>query len=340
MALCLRTLVLTVIFTLLWLATFAGEQPRSALNAELSAHQRAALAEPAAPPVGPRQGALVIGGGGTLSRAIWEKFIELAGGPSAPIVIVPTASSLESFGDDWPTIRTLRSLGVKDLTVLHTRDRSVADSKEFIKPLLRAKGVWISGGKQLRLVSTYFGTQTQKALFEVLERGGVIGGTSAGATIQGIYASFPGRSDTPYEPGFGFLRNTVIDQHLLVRRRENDLTNIIQEHPDVLGIGIDEKTAIVVQDDTMDVLGESKVAIYDGNRDRDGDEPGYYFLEPGDRFDLRTRSEVTVPAEAAVHAESVVDGKTSAPAHGKVRTVSNTTTIPSPQPVSTASGGQ
>lgn len=292
MALGLRIVVIGMLVALLFTAGFVLPQPRLWVATSNDVHNQGLFSQAAERPIGPRQGALVIGGGGTLSRSIWEKFIELAGGPTSPIVVVPTASGFETFGDDWPTIRTLRSLGVKDLTILHTRDRSVADTDEFIKPLQRAKGVWITGGKQLRLVATYLGTQTQQALMGVLERGGVIGGTSAGATIQGIYASFPGRSETPYEPGFGFLRNVVIDQHLLARRRENDLTYIVQEHPDVLGIGIDEKTAVVVQDDTMDVLGESKVAIYDASHPREDDEPGYYFLEPGDRFNLRTRSEL------------------------------------------------
>lgn len=247
------------------------------------------------PAVGPSNGSLVIGGGGTLDTVIWKRFLELAGGPEAPIVIVPTASSFADrycSTDDCPAVKVLRSVGAKNVSVVHTNDRDVADSDEFVAPLKRARGVWITGGNQWRLVAAYIGTQTQRALAGVLDRGGVIGGTSAGATIQGVFASFPGRGATPYEPGFGFLRNVAIDQHLLARHRENDLVHVVRDHPDLLGIGIDEATAVIVQDDCMDVVGDSKVAIYDPTYHGDDDERPYYFLSPGDRFNLRTRTDM------------------------------------------------
>lgn len=248
--------------------------------------------------VGPPNGSLVIGGGGQLGTTIWQKFLELAGGPEAPIVILPTASGAADrydTSDNWPSVRALRSVGAKNVSVVHTRDRGVADTDEFVAPLKRARGVWITGGNQWRLAATYLGTQTQRALFGVLERGGVIGGTSAGATIQGVFASFPGRGDKPYEPGFGFLRKVAIDQHLLARHRENDLVEVVRDHPEMLGIGIDESTAVIVQDDCMDVLGDSKVAIYDPSYQGDEDDRPYYFLSPGARFNLRTRSDMSEP---------------------------------------------
>jgi cyanophycinase len=256
-------------------------------------HAKTGLFSHETPPVvGPANGTLVIGGGGPLDEAIWERFIELAGGPDAEIVVVPTASGAAERADfsEWPTFKCLRSAGARNLSIVHTRDRQIADTDEFVAPLNKAKGVWITGGNQWRLVTAYLGTQTQKALFNVLERGGVIGGSSAGATIQGVFASFPGRGTTPYEPGFGFLRKVAIDQHLLARHRENDLLQVVRDHPEVIGIGIDEGTAVVVQDDCMDVLGDSKVAIYDPELVDSQDEHPYYFLSPGDRFNLRTRS--------------------------------------------------
>jgi cyanophycinase len=288
--------LLLALGTMLALATVAlDRQPRVA-HGSLSVGRRAIAARfEAENAVGPQHGALVIGGGGPLSEAIWRRFIALAGGPEAAIVVIPTASSLETFSDEWPTVKRLRALGCKNVTILHTRDRRVADTEEFVTPLRRARGVWISGGKQWKLVATYFGTLTQRALFEVLQRGGVVGGTSAGATIQGAVATFPGRigqDEDLYAPGFGFLPQVAIDQHLLARQRENDLIGVVQEHPEWLGIGIDERTAVVVQDDCLDVMGESKVAIYDPLRMDDEDEPPFYFLDPGDRFDLRTRSEI------------------------------------------------
>jgi cyanophycinase len=86
-----------------------------------------------------------------------------------------------------------------------------------------------------------------------------------------------------HETGFGFLRQSAIDQHVTTRHREADLDQVIDAHPDLLGIGIDESTAIVVEGDRFQVIGKSKVFIHDSRR-----KP-YYTLSAGDRFDLKTR---------------------------------------------------
>ena len=137
------------------------------------------------------------------------------------------------------------------------------------------------------------GTRTEEELWALLDRGGVIGGSSAGATIQGSYLA---RGDTAtntimmgsHEEGMGFLRNTAIDQHLLYRNRQFDLLEIIEARPELLGIGIDENTAIVVQGDRFEVIGASYVAIYD-NRSTLDSGGLFYFLAPGDQFDLAER---------------------------------------------------
>jgi cyanophycinase len=135
----------------------------------------------------------------------------------------------------------------------------------------------------------------------VLDRGGVIGGSSAGATIQGSYLA---RGDTrtntimmgDHEVGFGYLKNTAIDQHVLRRNRHFDLIEIIEARPELLGIGIDENTAIVVQGDQFEVIGASMVLIYD-NQKTVGEDGRFYFLAPGDRFNLATR-EATRPGRS------------------------------------------
>jgi cyanophycinase len=127
----------------------------------------------------------------------------------------------------------------------------------------------------------------------LLDRGGVIGGSSAGATILG---SFLVRGDTKgnetmigdHTVGFGFLKNSAIDQHLLRRNRQFDLIDVVQKQPDLLGIGIDENTAIVVQDDRFDVIGHGYVAIYDA-RHATRPPSRFYLLAPGDRYDLVKR---------------------------------------------------
>jgi cyanophycinase len=225
----------------------------------------------AAQEVGPSSGALVIVGGAMRDPAIVNRFMQLAGGPDAPIVVIPTAGGAETYDESFGGLRPFHQYGVSNLTLLHTDDRSVADSDEFVQAIREARGVWFSGGRQWRLADSYLGTKTEVELWNLLDRGGVIGGSSAGATIQGSYLA---RGDTrtnevmmgDHEEGFAFIKNTAIDQHLLRRNRHFDLIEIIEAHPELLGIGLDENTAIVVQGDQFQVLGESYVAIYDSQR--------------------------------------------------------------------------
>ena len=244
---------------------------------------------------GPDKGNLVIVGGGAIGPEIWQRFIALAGGADSPVVYIPAASETEpkdNAGD------FLKRAGFTDVTVLHTRDKQVADTEEFVAPLKRAKAVWFGGGRQWRIVDSYEGTKTETELQNVLNRGGVIGGTSAGATIQGSYLVRGAKTGNDimiapgYERGFGYLRNAAIDQHLLKRNRENDLWEVISKHPDLLGIGLDEGTAIIVTQDRFEVLGASKVAIYDAQHEPKTDEKRHYFLESGEYFDMLSREKV------------------------------------------------
>ncbi len=166
---------------------------------------------------------------------------------------------------------------------------------KFTPPLTirKARAVWFPGGRQWRLADSYLNTKVHEELQSLLARGGVVGGSSAGATIQGAYLA---RGDTKtntimmgdHEEGFGFLTNVAIDQHLLRRNRQHDLLEVIRAKPHLLGIGIDEDTAIVVKGSKFEVIGQSYVAIYDSKRAIDtGGE--FYFLAPGDHYDLATR---------------------------------------------------
>lgn len=250
------------------------------------------LALPAAPDVGPKEGALVIVGGGRIGREIVERFVGLAGGTDAEVVVIPTATESEVFDAKRAGESFTRAFGMKRVTVLHTRDRAEADTEAFVAPLKTARAVWFGGGRQWRLVDSYMGTRAQKEIEAVLTRGGVIGGSSAGATIQGSYLVRGAREGNTimmapgYEAGFGYLRGVAIDQHLLARKRENDMVAVIEAHPELLGLGIDEATAVVVRGNRFEIVGGSKVAIYDG-KDHDGKR--YYFLAAGDQFDLAER---------------------------------------------------
>ena len=245
------------------------------------------------PEFGPAHGALMIIGGGLRSESLWKRFIGLAGGPEASILLVPTAAEGDDPAYYWDDLRELEEAGARHVKVLHTRDRKVADSEAFVAPIKQASGVFIMGGRQWRLADAYLNTKTHTELRALLERGGVIAGTSAGATIQG---SFMVRGDTKgnetmigdHVEGFGFLKGVTIDQHVLRRNRQFDMIPVIEAHPELLGLGIDEDTAIVVRRDRFEVVGSSYVLVYDSSRSV-GSAGQFYFLAPGDRYNLKTR---------------------------------------------------
>lgn len=229
-----------------------------------------------------------------LSPEVIARFVELAGGPDSDFVVIPTASETRIINQELVREAWCEEFGVDPhrVRVLHTKSRSVADSEEFVAPLKTARGVWFGGGRQWRLVDSYLGTLVQREVEAVLARGGVIGGSSAGATIQGSYLVRGAREGNHimmakgYEQGFAYLKHVAVDQHLLTRRREADLVEVVDAHPELLGLGLDEETAIVVAGDRFEVIGRSVVAVYDG-REHDGKK--YYFLSPGERFDLTAR---------------------------------------------------
>lgn len=253
--------------------------------------------------IGPVNGTLVIVGGGGISDSIIKSFIKLAGGNDAPIVVIPTAEGSEKYDENSGGANIIRRQGATNVTVLHTTNRNIANSDSFIIPLVNAKAVWFGGGRQWRLVDAYKNTQTEKMMWKVLERGGVIGGTSAGATIQGSYLA---RGDTKnnqimmgdHQEGFGFLKNVAIDQHVLSRNRQFDMFDILKNRPELLGISIDENTAIIVRGNQFEVMGASYVIVYDGTFwSREGSDLKnlpektrlFYFLRKGDKYDLLNR---------------------------------------------------
>jgi cyanophycinase len=250
-----------------------------------------------APPqaAGLRRGALVIAGGGDRLReaGILQRFLTLAGGPDAPIVVIPTAGESAAYDSTWPGLSPLRDAGATSITLLHTTSRTVADTEAFVAPLLAARAVWIPGGRSWRLADSYLNTRTHHELKALLDRGGVVGGTSAGASILGSFVVRGDAKDTSLMvgdrvDGFGLLQSVAIDQHLLRRNRHFDLVDVIRARPQLLGIGVDENTALVVRGDWFEIVGESYVAIYDYTRRLDtGGE--FYFLAPGDRYNLRSR---------------------------------------------------
>jgi len=254
----------------------------------------------------PINGTLIIIGGGKLDASIYAEFKKQAGGDTAKIVVIPTAMDDNFLLRDsifTKIKKDFTSYGFPDITILHTRDRIKANSEAFIAPLKEATGVYFLGGRQWRLADAYLNTKVQKELFRLLERGGVIAGSSAGATIQGSYLA---RGDTKnnqimmgdHQQGLGFLTNVAIDQHVLVRNRQFDLFTILDKHPNLLGIGLDENTGIVVKGEEFKVIGKSYVLIYDQKFwSREGSilkhlpkqNRQFYFLRTGDRYNLKER---------------------------------------------------
>jgi cyanophycinase len=257
------------------------------------------------PAYGPASGTLVIAGGGSLEgTGIVEKFIELGGGPErGRFVIVPTSGG--NFDDEGnprlyaeeQVLRSWRARGLKHVTMLHTWDPKVADSERFARPLAEATAVWFNGGRQWNFVDSYAGTRTYRAFHDVLARGGVIGGSSAGATIQGDYlvrgdtdgSSVVVTDEKEHELGFRFLRRVAIDQHVNTRNRWDDIVPLIEQRPELLGLGLSEGTAIVVKGDLFEVMGKWKVAVHDNTRPYQPWEKPYFVLSPGDIYDMKAR---------------------------------------------------
>jgi cyanophycinase len=265
------------------------------------------LAAQQAPQYGPPAGKLVVvGGGSTDGTGIVEKFIELAGGVDKKFVIVPTAGGNRN-GDgtvrpyvESEVVASWVKRGIKNVRMLHTHDPKVADTEAFAAILRDADAVWFNGGRQWNIVDSYAGTLTFREFHNVLARGGVIGGSSAGATIQGEYLV---RGDTSgpnvmmteeptHQKGFEFLRRTAIDQHINTRNRWDDLIPVMQKLPNLLGIGLSEGTAIVVTGDQFEVIGKWKVAVHDNTRLHQPWEKPYFVLSAGDVYDMQARKVV------------------------------------------------
>jgi cyanophycinase len=206
-------------------------------------------------------GSLVIVGGGTLPDAVRDRFLELAGGKKARLVIIPTASELDHNNKEFSSYEYWKKQPTESVTLMHTLDRDKANESAFVKPLTEATGVWLGGGDQERLTAAYHGTAVEKELRKVMARGGVIGGTSAGASAMSSLMIVSGNPDARVGPGFGLLEGVVIDQHFHNRNRLKRLQGVLNKHTDYRGVGIDEETAVVVKGHTGTVMGNANVRV-------------------------------------------------------------------------------
>lgn len=202
------------------------------------------------------RGKLVIAGGGSLPAAVYREFLRLAG-DQPNLIVVPTASTREY---DLAAVKELwSSRGFKSVQVLHTRDREEASNPEFGAPVREANAIWFNGGSQQRIADAYVGTVVEEEIYALLKRGGVVGGSSAGAAIQSRVMIAGGRIEPELSVGLDLLCGTIVDQHFLRRNRITRLMAAVQKHSNLIGIGIDEGTAVVVEQNKAKVVGDSYV---------------------------------------------------------------------------------
>jgi cyanophycinase len=266
---------------------------------DFTALRRAAVAR-SEPPFPPKDvavpevphGTLVIVGGGGMPPQLTRKFIDLAGGNDALIVVLPTSMPDPVSGKEGDF---LKKAGASNVRLLPGRTLAEVESKEYLDALKKATGVWFGGGRQWRFVDAYAGTKAEPLLHDVLRRGGVIGGSSAGASIQGDYlcrGNPLGPKDIMsegYERGLNFLPGVAIDQHFTQRKRLPDMMELMKTYPQFLGIGLDETTGIVVKGHIAEVVGKGKAHFYDRRQKVVEGQPDYEAVANGGRYDLKAR---------------------------------------------------
>lgn len=249
-----------------------------------------------APAVEVPTGTLMLIGGGGSTDDMWARFIEAAGGTDANFVCLP--QSADSF-----SARELRKRGCKRVTVLFSenglRDKAQSDN-EFLRPLADADAVFFGGGRTFVFMDAYQNTTAHRLMLDVLDRGGVIAGTSAGAQIQGdfLVRGDPRTNQTLWYPGndtgLAFLRGVIVDVHFGERGRQRTLPSLLSRHPQMAGVGIDEATAIVVTGHTAEVLGRGEAWFYDSGSTRSNAKSPTR-LKAGQTYDFRQAAKSAPP---------------------------------------------
>jgi cyanophycinase len=245
-------------------------------------------------------GAVILGGGvqttGT-ADALVDRLIALAGGPTALIVVIPTAGvTLQNLPAGGPLpanvdgiVRHVESRGAKRVVVLHTRDRDVANSEDFVKILRSAGGVLITGGAFGVLQDVYHGTLVERELKAVLSRGGVLAGDSAGAITLGCFwVGWDPATNVPIRVSDGLcvLPDVTVTPHIETfgdAKRITDVLKYLRAHPEIVGLNIHEETVLLLRGRIAEVFGKGSVSVLDASRDS---TKAYLRLVAGDRHDL------------------------------------------------------
>jgi cyanophycinase len=210
-------------------------------------------------------GSLVICGGGEMPDAVNERFIQLAGGKAARLVIIATGKRCRDEAELRDEFSDFFEMNLPEIHLFNPLTREDVENEEFCAPLRRATGVWIGGGAQGRLADMFRGSLAEKLVHQVLEQGGVVGGTSAGASVMSTVMIRHGSStEAVFDRGLGLANRTVIDQHFRQRNRQPRLIAAVEKHPHLVGLGIDEETAAVIKGNQMQVLGAASVFVVMG----------------------------------------------------------------------------
>ncbi len=218
------------------------------------------------------QGQLVIIGGAEDREGeckILREFVRCAGGIDAHIVVMTVATeSPREVGEDY--IRVFERLGIKNVQIIDTFERQDADHSRALEAIQNATGVFFTGGDQARITDILKDTNLHQTLLQKYTEGLVIGGTSAGASMMSSNMIIEGEGQThprieivKIEEGMSFLPEAVIDQHFSQRGRLGRLLTAVAKHPDLIGLGIDENTAIVVRDHQFEVVGDGSCTVVD-----------------------------------------------------------------------------
>lgn len=263
------------------------------------------------------RGHLVVIGGGERPAAIMELFARLAGGPGRKVLVFPQASELADTGERIR--KELEGLGLAPVVVSAT-DRDAADRPDTLALTEGATGVYFGGGDQSRLMAVLRGSKLEGRLRQLYADGAVLGGTSAGAAVMSRVMITgderrPVSKDQAWQrieadnvvtaEGLGLLDDVIVDQHFVLRRRLHRLMSLVIEQPRLLGVGIDEATAIWVKPDrTFEVVGEGPVVVVDAAGARTQRDPEAFglraadlrahVLRAGSRYDLGARSVITL----------------------------------------------
>ncbi len=231
-----------------------------------------------------RGGTLLIAGGGEMPPIVNQRFWELAGGKKGRLVIIPAYAA--SRADSKRLKAEWRGWRFASMRILQASTRETADDPCFSEPLRNATAVWFSGGEQSWLANLYAGTQTEIRLQELLDRGGIIGGTSAGAAIMTKVMIEEGRTEPKLRRGLDLLKDSVVDQHFFYRNRMQRLAKTLRMERKLIGFGVDEGTAMVVQvaSGRIGVLGKSYVMAC--IPELDSDTLRMEVLKPGTVIDM------------------------------------------------------